>query len=71
MRAANHGSQFVIATHSPILLGYPGARIYSFDRIPIAETDYESVEHVVVMRRFLEHRMSEIEQLTASEEKPR
>jgi predicted ATPase len=24
-------SQFVIATHSPILLGYPGALIYSFD----------------------------------------
>ncbi len=25
------GAQFIVATHSPILLAYPGARIYTFD----------------------------------------
>lgn len=33
--AVRAGAQFVIATHSPILLAYPGARIYSFDEPPV------------------------------------
>ncbi len=51
--AARAGAQFVIATHSPILLGYPGARIYSFDNVPVAEVAYSDIEHVTVMREFL------------------
>lgn len=47
------GAQFVIATHSPILLAFPGARIYSFDRMPIAEVPYAELEHVVLTREFL------------------
>jgi predicted ATPase len=47
------GGQFVVATHSPILLAYPGARIYSFDDGAIAETSYESLDHVTVTRDFL------------------
>jgi predicted ATPase len=52
-RAAEAGAQFVIATHSPILLACPGARIVGFDRTPIAEVAYEELEHVVVTREFL------------------
>ena len=46
-------AQFIVATHSPILLAYPGARIYSFDGTPVRETDYASLEHVTLTRAFL------------------
>ena len=47
------GAQFIIATHSPILLAYPGAHIWSFDRVPIARVGYEDLEHVSLTRSFL------------------
>ena len=47
------GAQFVIATHSPILLAYPGATIYSFDRAPAAVVPYDELDHVVLTREFL------------------
>jgi len=46
-------AQFIVATHSPILLAFPGARIYSFDGTPIREVEYESLEHVTLTREFL------------------
>jgi predicted ATPase len=46
-------AQFVVATHSPILLAYPGARIYSFDASPPEAVAYEEVEHVRLTRDFL------------------
>jgi predicted ATPase len=46
-------AQFIIATHSPILLAFPGARIYSFDRAPIAAVAYADLEHVALTRDFL------------------
>ncbi|MBK8138989.1 MAG: AAA family ATPase [Chloroflexi bacterium] len=49
------GAQFVIATHSPILLAYPGALILSFDSGAIQPAAYETLEHVVVTRAFLEN----------------
>jgi predicted ATPase len=45
--------QFIVATHSPILLAFPGARIYSFDSVPIREVDYASLHHVTLTREFL------------------
>ena len=45
--------QFVIATHSPILLAYPGARIYSFDESPVRAVPYDELPHVAVTRDFL------------------
>jgi predicted ATPase len=46
-------SQFVIATHSPIILAYPGATIYSLSETGIAPVRYEETEHVVVTRAFM------------------
>ncbi len=46
-------SQFVIATHSPILLAYPGAAILSFDERPLQTVAYEALEHVALTRSFL------------------
>jgi predicted ATPase len=45
--------QFIIASHSPILLAFPRARIYSFDEEPAAITRYEDVAHVNLTRSFL------------------
>jgi predicted ATPase len=47
--------QFIIATHSPMLLAFPGARIYNFDVEPIAEAKWEELEHVSLTRAFLDN----------------
>jgi predicted ATPase len=47
------GSQFIIATHSPILLSYPNAVIYELSTEGIAKVNYENVEHVTLTRDFL------------------
>ncbi|HSQ30221.1 MAG TPA: AAA family ATPase [Gemmatimonadaceae bacterium] len=46
-------AQFIIATHSPILLGFPRAVIYSCDSIPIERVAFEELDHVVITREFL------------------
>ncbi|WP_245971773.1 AAA family ATPase [Solirubrobacter pauli] len=48
------GSQFVIATHSPILLAYPGALIYELGEDGLVETAYEDTDHFQMTRAFLE-----------------
>jgi len=53
LSAAGH-AQFLIATHSPILMACPGATIYSFDHSPIAPIPYEDTEHYRVYRSFME-----------------
>jgi predicted ATPase len=49
-------AQFIIATHSPILLACPGATIYSFDHIPIKPIRYEETEYYRLYKDFLNHR---------------
>lgn len=46
-------SQFIIATHSPILMAFPGASILSFDSDPPGEIRYEDLEHVSLTKAFL------------------
>jgi predicted ATPase len=46
-------AQFIIATHSPLLLGFPGARIYNCDRVPMERVAFEELDHVVITRDFL------------------
>lgn len=48
-------AQFIIATHSPILLAYPEALILQFDDGPIHPVKYEELEHVQITRAFLEN----------------
>ena len=47
------GSQFIIATHSPILMAYPKARIYNLSEAGIKKIAYEESEHYLVIREFL------------------
>ncbi len=56
-------SQFVIATHSPILLSYPNARIMLFDDSGLQEIAYEDTEHFAVTRDFLNHYPRRLQQL--------
>lgn len=58
-------SQLVVATHSPILLAYPEARIYSLDERGIAEIEYEKTEHFALTRDFLLNRERYLRRLKA------
>ena len=53
-RAAGSGAQFVIATHSPVLLAAPGAQIYELDEDGINRAVYDDLEAVRQMRGFLD-----------------
>ncbi|HEY9723284.1 MAG TPA: AAA family ATPase, partial [Oscillatoriaceae cyanobacterium] len=46
-------AQFVIATHSPILMAFPGATIYTCDGPAIREAPWDELEHVKLTRDFL------------------
>ncbi|MEA3232417.1 MAG: AAA family ATPase [Thermodesulfobacteriota bacterium] len=46
-------AQFLIATHSPILLAFGGAKIYSFDHVPVRPITYEETDHYQIYRKFL------------------
>jgi len=48
-------AQFLIATHSPILICYPGATIYQFDENGVQETNYEDTEHFYLTKSFLDN----------------
>ncbi len=57
-------AQFIIATHSPILLAYPAAAIYSFDRVPLERAAYEDLDHVRLTRDFLRDPAAFLRRLT-------
>jgi predicted ATPase len=48
-------AQFIIATHSPMLICYPGATIYQFDEDGVRETVYEDTEHFRLTKTFLDN----------------
>ncbi len=54
MRAAGAGAQFVVATHSPILLAAPRAALYELDEDGIHTAEYNELEAVRLTRAFLE-----------------
>ena len=53
---AKQGSQFIIATHSPILLGIPGAQILTFDDGTIHPCEYEETESFQITEMFVNNR---------------
>jgi predicted ATPase len=59
--------QFIIATHSPILLAYPNAKILSFGEGGISEVAYEDTEHYAITRDFLNHYPRRLQQLLDDE----
>ncbi len=63
-------SQFIIATHSPILLAYPGAAILTLGPHGLNETTYEATEHYQVTRDFLNRYPAMLRTLLSREEEP-
>lgn len=49
----DYNTQFIIATHSPILLAYPDATIYSCDEGQLTKTDYRQTQHYQITKNFL------------------
>ena len=60
LEAGGH-AQFIIATHSPILLAYPGAQIFSFDSSHITEVGYEETTHYQLYKQFFTDRSAFLE----------
>jgi predicted ATPase len=56
-------SQFIIATHSPILMAYPDAWIYQIGSNGLERVDYEDTEHYQITKSFLNRREIMLEQL--------
>jgi predicted ATPase len=67
-RLVYHQSQLVIATHSPILLAYPNAKIYEFSDKGIAEIKYTDTEHYQITRDFLNRHERMLEILISEED---
>jgi len=49
-------AQFIMVSHSPILLACKGATIYNFNKIPVDKTEYKETEHYQVYKKFLMER---------------
>jgi predicted ATPase len=60
LEAGGH-AQFIMATHSPILLAYPGAQIFSFDSSHIEEVDYEDTAHYKLYKQLFADRRAFLE----------
>ncbi len=56
-------SQFIIATHSPILMAYPDAVIYSLDEDAMRQVDYTDTAHYAVTKRFMNNHRSMLNEL--------
>ena len=55
--------QFIIATHSPLLLAFPDAEIFSFDTIPIRKVGYEDTDYFRIYRDFLNNRKKYLDEI--------
>jgi predicted ATPase len=62
---AHKDAQFIISTHSPLLLGYPGAQIISFDDEELREITYDETTPWQIVRRFVHSRDEFLKELFA------
>lgn len=61
-------SQFIIVTHSPIIMAYPNARIYEFSAEGIREVTYEETVHYQITKSFLDNPRRSLELLMENED---
>ena len=66
-RCAQEGAQFIIVSHSPILLGMPDAEIFSFDNGTIHPCQYEDTDSYVITKTFVNNRQHFLNQLLNEE----
>lgn len=50
----NRNSQFIISTHSPVLMTFPGAEVLEITDEGIQSVDYKETEHFIVTKRFMD-----------------
>ncbi|MCI8576314.1 MAG: AAA family ATPase [Lachnospiraceae bacterium] len=67
-RCARQNSQFFIVTHSPILLGIPGAQILDFGQGPVHPCSYEETDSYQVMEMFINNREQMLKHLLGDQE---
>jgi predicted ATPase len=63
-------SQFIIATHSPLLMAFPDAWIYHFDAEGVRRVAFEDTEHYRITRAFMMDHQGMIRRLLASDAPP-
>lgn len=63
-------AQFLIATHSPILLAYPGATLYQFEDGGIREVAYRDTDHYLVTKEFLSGPERMLQYLFSDDDEP-
>jgi predicted ATPase len=63
------GAQFVIATHSPIIMAYPDSRIYVLAEEGVREVPYQETEHYLVTRGFLANPRRTLSDLLSDDER--
>ncbi|MGA2052578.1 MAG: AAA family ATPase [Opitutales bacterium] len=68
-RLVLHESQLIIATHSPILLAYPRARIYRCGESGLTEIRYTDTEHYQITKDFLNSHERSLERLLGEEDR--
>lgn len=56
-------SQFIIATHSPILMAYPESIIYELNQDGMREAELEETSHFTLMKQFVNHKKAMLEEL--------
>lgn len=54
IKRLSENSQFIIATHSPILMAFPNAEVLEFSENGIQSVDYQETEHFKVTKSFLD-----------------
>ena len=55
------GDQFIIATHSPLLLGLKGAKVYDLDAVPACVRPWQQLENVRLLQEFFERHRREFQ----------
>ena len=65
---AKQGAQFIIVTHSPILLGMPDAQILSFDDGTVHKCEYEETESYQITEMFINNRKVLLERLLSEQQ---
>lgn len=62
-KLVNDNSQFIISTHSPILMTFPNAEILEITEDGINSVDYKETEHFLITKRFMDAPEKMIESL--------
>jgi predicted ATPase len=69
-RLVRQGSQFVIATHSPILMAYPGALIYALSERGVEPVEYRETAHFRTIKSFVDAPEATLEGLLSASDEP-